>query len=119
MQMPTQPDSEPSSPVRSHVCRGFRRRAGFTVPARDSLAAGERVRYVAPGDEASLTARLGADGRFADGFRRGAVRHRSLCDGADYGERHATTVVLRTRLSTPGRLLELFGLTGVRVERAA
>jgi hypothetical protein len=25
--MPTQPDSEPSSPVRSHMCRGFRRRA--------------------------------------------------------------------------------------------
>jgi hypothetical protein len=81
--MPTQPDSEPSSPVRSHMCRGFRRRAGFTVPARDflaeGLAAGERVLYAAPGDEASLTARLRAD----------------------------------------GRLLELFGLTGVRVERAA
>jgi hypothetical protein len=280
--MPIQPDSEPSSPVRSHVCRGFRRRAGFTVPARDflaeGLAAGERVLYVAPGDEASLTARLRADGRFGDGFRRGAVRvssvdstyptgtvvdpagqvglyatataealaagftglrvaadatslvrtpaqldafaryehlvdrfmaanpmsamcgydldelgdevvahlacmhpvahegatpfhlhgharagtvaalageldaavrrlwpltleradlrsaggpvaidaaglafmdHRSLFDVADYAERHATTVVLRTRLSTPGRLVELFGLTGVRVERAA
>ncbi|MFF1611490.1 hypothetical protein ACFVYA_27210 [Amycolatopsis sp. NPDC058278] len=36
-----------------------------------------------------------------------------------YAERHATTVVLRTRLSTPARLVELLDLTGVRVERAA
>jgi hypothetical protein len=81
--MPTQRDSEPSSPVRSHVCRGFRRPAGF-----------------APIDAAGFA--------FID--------HRSLFDVADYAERHETTVVLRTRLTTPGRLLELFGLTGVRVE---
>ncbi len=59
--MPTQRDSEPSSPLRSHLCRGFRR-AGFAAHVREFLAAGERVLYVAPGDEASLTAQLRADG---------------------------------------------------------
>jgi hypothetical protein len=44
------------------------------------------------------------------------VDHRSLFDVADYAERHDTTVVLRTRLSTPARLLELFDLPSVRVE---
>jgi hypothetical protein len=45
------------------------------------------------------------------------IDHRSLFDVADYAERHDTTVVLRTRLTTPARLIELFDLTGVRVER--
>jgi anti-anti-sigma regulatory factor len=45
------------------------------------------------------------------------IDHRSLFDIADYAERNDTTVVLRTRLATPARLLELFGLTSVRVER--
>ncbi|MFB9684278.1 MEDS domain-containing protein [Amycolatopsis plumensis] len=45
------------------------------------------------------------------------IDHRSLFDIADYAEATDTTVVLRTRLSTPARLLELFGLTNVRVER--
>jgi hypothetical protein len=44
------------------------------------------------------------------------IDHRSLFDIADYAERRGTTVVLRTRLSTPARLCELFGLTRVRVE---
>ncbi|WP_143268793.1 MEDS domain-containing protein [Amycolatopsis vastitatis] len=44
------------------------------------------------------------------------IDHRSLFDVADYAERRGTTVVLRTRLSTPARLCELFGLTRVRVE---
>jgi hypothetical protein len=47
------------------------------------------------------------------------VDHRSLTELSGYAERHATTVVLRTRLSTPARLVELLELTGVRVERAA
>ncbi|MFJ9779606.1 MEDS domain-containing protein [Amycolatopsis sp. NPDC101161] len=51
-----------------------------------------------------------------DAHRLGFIDHRSLFDVADYAERHATTVVLRTRLTTPARLLELFDLAGVRVE---
>lgn len=47
------------------------------------------------------------------------VDHRSLMALAGYAERHATTVVLRTRLSTPARIIELLELPGVRVERAA
>ncbi|MFJ7219200.1 MEDS domain-containing protein [Amycolatopsis sp. NPDC098790] len=46
----------------------------------------------------------------------GFIDHRSLFDVADYAERHDKTVVLRTRLTTPARLLELFDLTGIRVE---
>ncbi|MDQ7807332.1 MEDS domain-containing protein [Amycolatopsis sp. A133] len=49
----------------------------------------------------------------------GFVDHRSLVALADYAGRHDATVVLRTRLSTAGRLVELLDLTGVRVERAA
>lgn len=49
----------------------------------------------------------------------GFVDHRSLVALAGYAERHATTVVLRTKLSTPARLVELLDLAGVRVERAA
>ncbi len=45
------------------------------------------------------------------------IDHRSLFDIADYAENHDTTVVLRTRLATPARLLDLFGLSNVRVER--
>ncbi|MEU4252927.1 MEDS domain-containing protein [Amycolatopsis sp. NPDC026612] len=47
------------------------------------------------------------------------IDHRSLLAVAGYAERHATEVVLRTRLSTPARLVELLDLTGVRVERAS
>jgi hypothetical protein len=49
----------------------------------------------------------------------GFVDHRSLTVLSGYAERHATTVVLRTRLSTPARLVSLLELPGVRVERAA
>ncbi|SEF19999.1 MEDS: MEthanogen/methylotroph, DcmR Sensory domain [Amycolatopsis pretoriensis] len=72
--MPTQ---RGSGPVRGHVCQGYRRRAEFTARARDflaaGLAAGERVLYVAPGDEATLIAQLRETGRFDAGLRRGAV----------------------------------------------
>ena len=47
----------------------------------------------------------------------GFIDHRSLFALADYAERRGTEVVLKTRLSTPARLLELLDLTGVRVER--
>jgi anti-anti-sigma regulatory factor len=46
------------------------------------------------------------------------IDRRGLSAVIDYGERHDTTVVLRTRPSTPARLFELLDLTGVRVERA-
>ncbi len=52
-----------------------------------------------------------------DAAELGFIDHRSLTAVADYAERNATEVVLRTRLSTPARLLELLDLTGVRVER--
>jgi ABC-type transporter Mla MlaB component len=45
------------------------------------------------------------------------VDHHGMLAVADYAERHATTVVLRTRLSAPARLLDLLDLTSVRVER--
>jgi anti-anti-sigma regulatory factor len=44
------------------------------------------------------------------------IDHRSLLDLADYAERRAATVVLRTRLSTAARLVELLDLARVRVE---
>lgn len=73
--MPTQPVR---GPARGHVCWGYRRRAEFVARARDflaaGLAAGERVLYVAPGDEAFLTAQLRETGQFDAGLRRGAVQ---------------------------------------------
>jgi hypothetical protein len=44
------------------------------------------------------------------------IDHRSLLAVADYAEEHDTTVVLRTSLSTPARVLELLNVTSVRVE---
>jgi hypothetical protein len=46
------------------------------------------------------------------------IDHRNLLAVADYAERNDTTVVLRTRLSTPARLVELFDLKSVRVEHS-
>lgn len=45
------------------------------------------------------------------------IDHRSLLVVADYADRHATTVVLRTPLSSPSHLVELLNLTSVRVEQ--
>lgn len=47
------------------------------------------------------------------------IDHRSLLTLADYADRHGTTVVLRTRVHHPARVLELLGVTGVRVEQVA
>ncbi|HET6707109.1 MEDS domain-containing protein [Amycolatopsis sp.] len=77
--MPTEQESEPA---RDHVCRGYRRRGEFVSHAHEflaeGLAAGERVLYVAPGDEAALTGQLRADERCEAGLERGAVQVASV-----------------------------------------
>ncbi|MGW3992483.1 MEDS domain-containing protein [Amycolatopsis sp. NPDC004772] len=76
--MPTERDSRP----RDHVCRGYRRRGEFVSHAQEflaeGLAAGERVLYVAPGDEAALTGQLRADERCDEGLDSGAVQVASV-----------------------------------------
>ncbi|MEU0534345.1 MEDS domain-containing protein [Amycolatopsis tolypomycina] len=80
--MPTERERPPSSPARDHVCRGYRRRGEFVSRAQEflaeGLAAGERVLYVAPGDEAVLTGQLRADERCDEGLERGAVQVASV-----------------------------------------
>lgn len=80
--MPTERESGPSSPARGHVCRGYRRRGEFVSHAQEflaeGLAAGERVLYVAPGDEAALTGQLRAHERCDEGLERGAVQVASV-----------------------------------------
>lgn len=80
--MPTERESGPSSPPRDHVCRGYRRRGEFVAHAQDflaeGLAAGERVLYVAPGDEAALTGQLRVHERCDEGLERGAVQVASV-----------------------------------------
>ncbi|WP_410571563.1 MEDS domain-containing protein [Amycolatopsis sp. cmx-4-61] len=80
--MPTERESGPPARARDHVCRGYRRRSEFVAHAKEflaeGLAAGERVLYVAPGDEAVLTGQLRADERCGEGLERGAVQVASL-----------------------------------------
>ncbi len=82
MLKPTERESGPSSPARDHVCRGYRRRGEFVAHAQEflaeGLAAGERVLYVAPGDDAALTGQLRADERCDEGLERGAVQVASV-----------------------------------------
>jgi anti-anti-sigma regulatory factor len=47
------------------------------------------------------------------------ISHRNLLALADYADRHRTTVVLRTRVGHPARVLQLLGVTSVRVEQVA
>ncbi|MFB9689027.1 MEDS domain-containing protein [Amycolatopsis plumensis] len=82
MPIPTERGSRPFAPARDHVCRGYRGRGGFVAHAQEflaeGLAAGERVLYVAPGDEAALTGQLRADERCDEGLERGAVQVASV-----------------------------------------
>ncbi|MDX3192580.1 MEDS domain-containing protein [Streptomyces sp. MN03-5084-2B] len=81
MLRPTERESGPS-PARDHVCRGYRGPGAFVAHAQEflaeGLAAGERVLYVAPGDEAALTGQLRADERCDEGLDRGAVHVASV-----------------------------------------
>jgi anti-anti-sigma regulatory factor len=80
--MPTEQESRPSSAAPGHLCWGYRRPAEFAARAReflaDGLSAGERVLYVAPGDEDFLQAQLRAAGELDEGLRRGAVQVSSV-----------------------------------------
>jgi len=80
--MPTEQERGPRSAARDHVCRGYRRRGGFVAHAQEflaeGLAAGERVLYVAPGDETALAGQLRADERCDEGLARGAVQVASV-----------------------------------------
>ncbi|WP_410588323.1 MEDS domain-containing protein [Amycolatopsis sp. lyj-23] len=80
--MPTERESGPPSRARDHVCRGYRRRGEFVAHAQEflaeGLAAGERVLYVARGDEAALVGQLRADERCEEGLERGAVQVASV-----------------------------------------
>ncbi|MGW4063179.1 MEDS domain-containing protein [Amycolatopsis sp. NPDC004747] len=82
MLKPTSRYRRPPSPARDHVCRGYRGRGNFVAHAQEflaeGLAAGERVLYVAPGDEAVLTGQLRADERCDEGLARGAVQVASV-----------------------------------------
>ncbi|GHG12437.1 MULTISPECIES: MEDS domain-containing protein [Amycolatopsis] len=82
MPIPTEREGRPFAPARDHVCRGYRRRGDFVAQAQEflaeGLAAGERVLYVAPGDEAALTGQLRADERCDEGLERGAVQVASV-----------------------------------------
>ncbi|KDN21815.1 MEDS domain-containing protein [Amycolatopsis rifamycinica] len=82
MQTPTKRTGTPSPAARHHVCWGYRRPAEFVAEAREflaeGLAVGERVLYVAPGDQSFLEAQLRTDGRFDEGLRRGAVQVASV-----------------------------------------
>ena len=76
VQISTRRAGAPSSTAHDHVCWGYRRPAEFAATAlqclADGLAAGERVLYVAPGDESSLEAQVRTAGLFDAGPRRGA-----------------------------------------------
>ncbi|MET8853899.1 MEDS domain-containing protein [Amycolatopsis sp. NPDC004625] len=82
MQKPTEQERGPAPRVRDHVCRGYRRPAEFVADAQEflaeGLAAGERVLYVAPGDEAALTGQLREDDRCGEGLDSGAVQVASV-----------------------------------------
>ncbi|WP_244210770.1 MEDS domain-containing protein [Amycolatopsis kentuckyensis] len=82
MPTPTERESEPSTRARDHVCRGYRRRGEFVAHAQEflaeGLAAGERVLYVAPGDETALTGQLRVDELCDEGLERGAVQVASV-----------------------------------------
>ncbi|MEV6829539.1 MEDS domain-containing protein [Amycolatopsis sp. NPDC051102] len=82
MLKPTEQDRGPAARARDHVCRGYRERAEFVSRAQEflaeGLAAGERVLYVAPGDEAALTGQLREDGRCGEGLESGAVQVASV-----------------------------------------
>jgi anti-anti-sigma regulatory factor len=54
-----------------------------------------------------------------DATRLAFVDHRSLLALAEVARRRSATVVLRTRLRTVARLVELLGITAVRVETVA
>ncbi|WP_460440191.1 MEDS domain-containing protein [Amycolatopsis stemonae] len=80
--MPTQRDRGLPTPLRDHVCWGYRRRDEFVSRAREflaeGLAAGKRVLYVGQGDKTSLARQLQGTGEFDEGLRRGAVRVSSV-----------------------------------------
>lgn len=74
VQMPTH---GPPPAAFDHVCWGYRDVGEFVTRARDFLAdgvaAGERILYVASGDETALAGQLRVDARLDEAFRRGAV----------------------------------------------
>lgn len=147
MPTPTERESEPSARARDHVCRCYRRRGEFVAHAPEFPAEGRHPTADEGGTPFHLHAHA-CDGSAAaldgdpdpasrgpwppaperaglrpeggtiaiDAAGPGFVGHRSL---AGYAERHAATVVLRTKLSTPARLVELPDLPGMRVDRAA
>jgi len=79
---PSERSGGPPAAARDHVCRGYRGRGEFVAHAQEflaeGLAAGERVLYVAPGDEAALAGRLREGGRCGEGLERGAVQVASV-----------------------------------------
>src|SRR3712207_238860 len=82
VQIPTKRVGASSSAAHDHVCWGYRRPAEFAATALDflaeGLAAGERVLYVAPGDDSFLEGQLRAAGLFEAGLRRGALQVASV-----------------------------------------
>ncbi len=72
------PTHGPPPAAFDHVCWGYRDVGEFVTRARDFLAdgvaAGERILYVASGDETALAGQLRVDARLDEAFRRGAVQ---------------------------------------------
>lgn len=115
--MPT--ERYPGPPVaRNHLCWGFDRPAEFVTRARDflaeGLAAGERILYVAQGDEAVLTGQLRAAGGFDEGLRRGAVQVASVDSTYTTGAVVEPAAQVRLYAAATAEALAA-GFTGLRV----
>lgn len=84
----------------------------------DLALAGELDASVADDFRASLerTGRNVARELVVDGTKLGFVDHRGLESIRDFAHRLHATAVLRTGSATPGRLVEILGLEGIRVE---
>ncbi|MCE6995535.1 MEDS domain-containing protein [Saccharothrix sp. S26] len=112
------PASLDSTPDRSHSCHGYQRQVEFEAEAREfltrGLVEGQRVLYVAPGDSGDFTRRLGMDGVFEEGARRGAVQVASLDETYSSGAVVDPEQQVRAYAAATEQALAA-GFTGLRV----